>query len=290
MATVLVEFDVTMGEVAEGLAVTADTAYVGFAGTGEVVGVSLPGAQVTPFGNVPPYGPNEAFLLGLLLDNSDQLYAGLAPFVPTVVGGVYRWPSTGGLAAVPFAADPAFAFPNGLVFAASGNLLVSDSSGVIHEVTPLGVVSEWLADPLLQGVADNCPNAVTPFPIGTNGIVVDGGNVYVANTNMATIVRIPVMGDGSAGTPELFAGPDCNTLGGADGLAIRDTDLYVAVNALNSIAIVSTSDGSISELYTGDPLQSPASVAFGGPDGNLYVTNAAFAPGQTSGLVEITMP
>jgi sugar lactone lactonase YvrE len=97
-----------------------------------------------------------------------------------------------------------------------------------------------------------------------------------------------VNADGSAGTPEVLAGPDCDVLGGADGLALSGGSLYATVNALNKVVVVSPTDGTTTTYYEGDPLASPASLAFGGPSGDLYVTNAAFAPGQTASLAVLT--
>lgn len=49
-------------------------------------------------------------------------------------------------------------------------------------------------------------------------IVISGGAFYVANTDNASIVKIPSMHDGSPGAGSLLAGPDCAKLAGADGL------------------------------------------------------------------------
>jgi YVTN family beta-propeller protein len=287
-AEVLVEFDAMMGELAEGLAVRDDAAYVGFLALGEIVAVDLGNNMVTPFGSTAPIPMDGGFFLGLAIDSADNVYGGLASFDMAVLGGVYQWPPTGGLQATPWAADNAIVAPNGLAFDADDTLYVSDSAGVIHTVDAQGTVSEWLSDPLLLGDAMNCMNAPTPFPIGANGIAVDAGNAYVANTNFATVIRIPIENNGNAGTPEVIAGPDCELLGGADGVALDGTTLYVTVNASNTVLAIDTANGNVTTIYSGMPLQSPASIAIAG-DGSLIVTNAAFAPGQTSGLVRLTL-
>lgn len=43
------------------------------------------------------------------------------------------------------------------------------------------------------------------MPIGANGIKLFGGAVYISNTGAGTIVRVPILPDGSAGTPEVYA-------------------------------------------------------------------------------------
>jgi sugar lactone lactonase YvrE len=126
-----------------------------------------------------------------------------------------------GGAAAPFATDPGMVFPNGLAFTAGGDLLVTDSAaGTVFKVTPAGAVTPWITDALLAGQKDFCGAGLGSFDIGANGIAIDAdGTVWVANNDKASIVKIPVSG-GAAGAPELFAGPDCDALGGADGLVV----------------------------------------------------------------------
>jgi hypothetical protein len=69
------------------------------------------------------------------------------------------------------------------------------------------------------------------------------------------------MKDGSAGKPELFVGPDCNNLNGADGVVVDNNDgsMIIAVNKLNKIVKVSM-DKKITVLESGGILDFPASV------------------------------
>jgi sugar lactone lactonase YvrE len=69
------------------------------------------------------------------------------------------------------------------------------------------------------------------------------------------------MKDGSAGKPELYVGPDCKNLKGADGI-ILDKDgssIIVAVYKLNKIARESM-DKKIPVLESGGILDFPAGV------------------------------
>jgi hypothetical protein len=43
------------------------------------------------------------------------------------------------------------------------------------------------------------------LPIGPNGIKLFGGAAYISVTGAATILRVPVLPDGSAGAPEIYA-------------------------------------------------------------------------------------
>jgi len=282
-------FDATQGQLAEGLAIRGDAAYVGFGPLGKVVKVELSGGAVSEFAATPPIpidGANSAgFLLGLAFDRAGNLYGAVASFDASFAGGIYKWSAAGGAVAGPWATSAAFGFPNGLAFDAAGTLFVADSSGKILAVDPAtAAVTEWSADPLLAGAKSNCANAVSQFDIGANGIVIDGSTVYVANSNQATIVEIPIRSDGSAGDARMLAGPDCEALGGIDGIALSGGQLLAALNNLDTLSAIATSDGAIEQIASGAPLQSPASVSFGGPNEYLYVTNAAFKPEQQPGL------
>jgi hypothetical protein len=69
--------------------------------------------------------------------------------------------------------------------------------------------------------------------------------------------------DGSAGKPELFVGPDCNNLNGADGVVLdkddSDGSMIVTVNKLNKIVKVSM-DEKITVLEPNRVLDFPANV------------------------------
>ena len=60
-------------------------------------------------------------------------------------------------------------------------------------------VAERLILPLLVG----CDVELVP-PIGANGIVHFNGTLYVANTTKMSVVSVPILPDGSAGTPTVI--------------------------------------------------------------------------------------
>jgi DNA-binding beta-propeller fold protein YncE len=143
---------------------------------------------------------------------------------------------------------------------------------VIWKVPPAGgTPTPWVDSPLLR------TTGVPPF--GANGLRFDksGANLFVANTGDDTIVRVPVLGDGSAGSPSVFT----NSINGADGVIIDEQgNLWVAANQADEIVVVDPQGKAIAKLgdfdgvsRTGSPIHMlfPASLRFHGED--LLVTN-----------------
>jgi sugar lactone lactonase YvrE len=165
--------------------------------------------------------------------------------------------------------------PNVLTFDDAGNVYISDSfQGKIWRTGPQGgAVAEWVASPLLA------TSGVPPF--GANGLAFNRNRsaLFVANTGNDTVVRIPVLAGGAAGTPEVFV----NSINGADGLIIDESDnLWVAANQADEIVVVDPSGRVIAKLGDfngldahGSPrgLLFPASLVRHGEF--LYVTNLA---------------
>ena len=130
------------------------------------------------------------------------------------------------------------------------------------------------------------------FPLGANGIVVRDHAVIVTNTEGASIVRIPIRRDGSAGAASVVAqGP---ALLGADGLALDVFgNAFVAVNPQNTLLRVDP-HGSITVLATAaDGLDNPASLAFGTSRTDrksLFITNfAIFSAAPKPGLIKASV-
>jgi hypothetical protein len=89
----------------------------------------------------------------------------------------------------------------------------------------------------------------------------------------ATLVKIPRAAGGRAGIPAVIAGPDCDALGGADGLTrAPDGAFVIAVNRQNKLVRV-TAAGAIEVMASGFPFDFPATVAYRGT--TLYATNFA---------------
>jgi hypothetical protein len=277
------------------LAIRDGVPYVGLAVTSQIAKVNLSDGTLSQFATLPKPAPNTGFMTGLAFTAKDPgvVYAALVSFAPETQAGIYRVGASGGAATL-FAKDPAMIFPNGLIADDTGNWFVADSNaGAIFRISSSGqTVEKWAMDDLLAGDKDkSCANAKgagLPFNIGANGIVKNGDSYYVTNTDKGLVARIPVMTDGSAGKVALFAGPDCDKLGGADGLTSRGTALFAADNFQNQVVRIGSA-GDVSVVVGGTPLDFPASLTFEGDA--LYVTNFAFLNAQggkgSPGLIRI---
>jgi sugar lactone lactonase YvrE len=287
-------FDPTKGELPEGLFVDQGAAYVGYAPLGKLVKIDLPGGTVHDFGAIPPIPMNGGYMLGIVVDAAGSLFVGFGAGMGSAPpNGVYELPAAGGSVTKPFATHPDMNFPNGLVFDASGKLFVADSGGAIFAITPDGTATKWSSDPALSGTDLSCKHAA-PFPLGANGIVQLGGAFYVTNTNLGSIVKIPINGDGSAGAVSVIAGPDCELLGGVDGIAVdADGASLLAVSNSQSKLLRIDTEGKVTTLLSGMPFDNPASISVAkvGSTTSAYVTNSSFFDMKTPspGLLEVVL-
>jgi sugar lactone lactonase YvrE len=294
-AELVAPLDVAKFELPEGMAVRDGIPYIGLAPTSQILRVNPESGTAEPFATLPKPVPNKGFMTGLTFSARDPgaLYAALASFTSEVQPGVYRVAASGGAATL-FAKHPAMAFPNGLFSDATGRIYVTDSArGSIFRSSARGdEVEEWLHSELLAGDVNHaCAKAAgksAGFAIGANGIAQQDGVFFVTNSDRGTIVKIALNHDGSAQQPELFAGPDCELLGGADGIASDGKSLFVADNYQDRLVRVDA-QGHASVLYAGAPLDFPASPSVAGD--TLYVTNFALRNAQQGkgapGLVAI---
>ncbi len=280
----IARFDGSKGQLAEGVAVRGDTAYMGYVASGEVIAVDVKSGAVSPYGTMPIPVPNQGFVSGLA-GHGDDLFGAFVSFNPSVQPGIYRIVKGG--APELYAKDAGMVFPNGIAFDDDDRMYITDSAaGAVFRVEADGKVTKWLADPLLAGAKDACGEGGVgvPFDIGVNGIAIDGDKIFLSNTDHGQIVQVKIQKDGSAGTPSLLVPPDC-ALSGADGLTLApDGDLVVAINHQNKLVRVSR-DGKVSPLASGAPLNFPASLTF--EDGALYISNFAFLDAKTPGLLRI---
>jgi len=174
---------------------------------------------------------------------------------------------------------------NGITFDSQGNVYFSDSfAGIIWTFQPNGGsicgAGPATAKPWAGPDATLLPsNGVPPF--GANGIEFNkaGDTMFVCNTAMDWIVKIPVA---TPQSPEVFT----NSINGCDGLRLdSDDNIWAAANQADEIVVVSSTGDSAGKAIAklGDfdgvnhgvtnGLLFPASPAFS-PDGRtLYVTN-----------------
>jgi sugar lactone lactonase YvrE len=283
VVSVVSRFDVARRQLPEGITIVDGVPYVGLALTSEIVRVDPASGAWAVHGRLPTVAPGTGFMTGITSRPGDPgaLYAALASFTPDVAPGIYRVAAGGG-AATPFAAHPDMAFPNGVAAGPDGALYVTDSAAAaIFRVDASGQVERWVSSELLAGDQDtSCAQAAghgVAFAIGGNGIARRGDDWYVANSDRGTIVRVRGAG-GAAGAVEIFAGPDCDGLGGIDGITAVGDDLVAAMNYQDEVARIDAA-GRVHLLASGGDLDFPASPAAAGDA--LFVTAFAFGRAQT---------
>jgi sugar lactone lactonase YvrE len=280
-AETVVAFDATAGEFPEGVAVdkTGDVYVSLIEPVGDVVRFAPDGSR-----SVLAHFPAAAFgPLGLATDAAGDVYVADATFDPSTAG-IYR--VTPGGTATRLPGTGSMQFPNGVALDKRGNIYATDSAtGAIWRVPPGGTGEIWLQDPLLQGTGA----LGLGFPLGANGIAFRKGRILVANTEEARLVSIPVLPNGSPGSPSIVA--ENPQLFGADGIALSVLgNAFVAVNPQNTLVEVAP-DGRITTIATAaDGLENPASLAVGarGDQMAVYLTNfAIFASAPHPALLKV---
>jgi sugar lactone lactonase YvrE len=274
VATV-VSLDPAANEFTEGLTIDRrGNVYVGLAFQGRILKIAPDGRRST-FATLPI---GSGLLIGLAVDAADSVYAAVDSFDPATQG-IWRVSSARAAPIRVAALDPT-GFPNGLAFDRQGDLFVTDSSlGTIWRISRFGgAATAWLSSPLLAGDP-------SLSGIGANGIAFWHGDVYVANSDRMSIVRVPVNRDGSAGTPRVYVADPA--IGFADGIAFDARgSLYVASSFTSNTLVRIAPDRTIQLLATAaDGLDYTASVAFGRSHGDrtkLYFTNAGVNFGTPS--------
>lgn len=278
---VRVEFNEEQGQLPEGIAVDKrGNIFVSLAPLGQLVKIPAGTSEPMPFGQIPGINPASDFgLLGLATDARGNIYAGVQSSNPTANGVWVFDRTTGEATRIPGSEGVGFA--NDVAFDKRGNLYVTDSIlGAIWRAPRNGTLEPWLTgDPNLAG------NGVlgAGVPIGANGIEFHQGVLYVAVTEQFSLVAVPVGPSGSPGSSEVVATfPTALFPGAPDGLAIDvHGDVYVALIGQQKIVKVDGS-GEITDVFEGDPLDWPSSIAFGtsrGEQKTLYAVNFSIGEG-----------
>ncbi len=270
-ARIVVRFDPARNETPESIAISRDgDRYVSLASTGEI-------QRITPDGHRHTLArlPNgRGTVLGIALDREENVYANLASFDPATHG---IWAITPDGGARRLAALPADGLPNGLTFDARGDLYAADSFlGVIHQLPRNGdTATTWLADPRLAATLG------TGFP-GANGLQYLHGHLYTANSDNASLLRIPIRSHGGPGEIETTA----TGISGDDLALDVYGNAYVTTDPANTLVKITPDGRQAVVLDTTDGLDGPTAAAFGrGRDRfRLSITNAAFAQFDTDGI------
>jgi sugar lactone lactonase YvrE len=249
----LVTFDLGAGELPEGVAIdNRGNIFVSLtAPVSEIRKIAPSGEQTTLVDlGLGGFGP-----LGLAVDARGNVYAAAASF-DAATQGVYRVTPDGTATRLP--GTEAIAFPNGIAFDQRGHLYVADSTGAVWRIPRGGEAEVWSDDPLLVGDG----SAGAGVPIGANGITFRTPNeIVVGNTDLATLVSIPILPDGSAGDATVIV--EDPAIFGIDGLTVdsRGT-IYACVIAQSTIVRIGA-DGIERLADSDDGIVGASSIAFG---------------------------
>jgi hypothetical protein len=130
-----------------------------------------------------------------------------------------------------------------------------------------GTVSAWASGPQLA------PSGVLPF-VGANGLKLHGGAVWVSNTQLGTLLRIPIRPDGSAAQIQTIA----HGLPGIDDFAFTGpgnrAPVLAAINGDSTVVLIRPDGSQRTVLTAADGLSNPSAVAIRGS--TVYVLSAAY--------------
>ena len=171
---------------------------------------------------------------------------------------------------------PGAGFLNGLALdPGTGTLFTVDSfSGTVWKVWPRsGKAEVWASGQDLQPTA--------PGGFGVNGLKIHDGSVWVSNSSQGTLLRIPMLPDGTAG-PTVVAATGLASIDDFSFTGHGDT-LLAAQPGLNQVDLITPGGASQAVLTAADGLSGPSSVAVSGR--TVYVTSAAYATGVDPNLL-----
>ncbi|MGW7313550.1 SMP-30/gluconolactonase/LRE family protein [Streptomyces sp. NPDC054865] len=278
-ARTAVHSDLAKGQTPENLALAPDgTAYATFAKARQVAAVSR-GGSVRILATLPEpadggvHTPALGFPLttGIVRADDGTLYFLYATGTADLTG---VWRLRPGGRPQRIAALPAAGLPNGLALdARTRTLYVADSAlGTIWRVPASGgTATAWSTDPAL---------APAGF-LGANGLKIHKGALWATNLDKGTVLRIPVLADGRAGTARVTA----TGLIGIDDFVFtgRGDEITAALNTVNQVVLIQSDGTRTTVLTAADGLQGPTSIALHGRI--VHVMSAAYLTSQDPNLV-----
>ena len=237
---IIAHLDFSRGQTPENVALEPDgSADVTLAVAAQVAQVSRSGAVRVLAQLARPAGGAACPVLGSLLgataltvgitrDHGGSLYVALCTGSPDLQG-IWRISRSGSMARV--AALPADGIPNGIALdQRHGVIYVADSllSTVWRVTVASGAVSAWASG------AQLAPDG----GLGANGLKLHGGAIWVSNTQLGTLLRIPVRRDGFAGPIQTKA----TGLSGIDDFAFTGrgnrAPILAAINRFNRVVLI----------------------------------------------------
>jgi sugar lactone lactonase YvrE len=273
---IIAHLDFSRGQTPENLALEPDgSADVTFAEAAQVARVS-PDGQVRILAQLPAptggavcpfFGPflgKAAVTSGIVRDHHGSLYIALCTGSPDLQG-IWRVSQNGSASRI--AALPADSAPNGMALdERHGFIYVADSllSTIWRVSIADGTVVAWALGPQLAPSGG----------LGANGLKLHGGAVWVSNTQLGTLLRIPIRADGSAGPIETIA----SGLAGIDDFAFtgpgQSASVLAAINPFSAVVLIRPDGSEQTVLTAADGLSNPSSVAIRGS--TVYVLSAGY--------------
>ena len=259
------------------------TLFVTSIGNGSVVKIAPDRLTVTTF--LPAQTVQPVGKTGLLLDEATgRLWVCQVANDFSQASTVDRYDLATGTRAESHALATPGALCNDLAIDAAGNLYATNSFFGIERLASGAAAADpltvWKTDPLYQ--------PATQGAFGVDGIAIDGSNVYTNNVDKGVLVRTPIQGDGTAGTPVAIAGV---ALAGSDGIRLLAPSTLVVteanINAISKVVIDPTANRGVRTLLS-NRLDRPCGVAI--VDNEAWVTDGQIGRFTGSDTTPLNVP
>jgi hypothetical protein len=272
-ARIVAHFDFTTGQQPENITLEPNRdADVTFAFAHQVARVT-PQGKITILATLPAATSGTTAVSGIVRTSDGTLYVNYLDMGGTQ-SGIWRISKDGSAKQV--VALPDAGFLNGLALdPGTAALLTVDSfSGTVWKVWPrTGKAEVWASGQDLQ--------PTSPGGFGVNGLKIHDGSAWVSNSSQGTLLRIPILPDGTAG-PTVVVATGLASIDDFSFTGHGDT-LLAAQPGLNQVDLITPGRASQAVLTAADGLSGPSSVAVSGR--TVYVTSAAYATGVDPNLL-----